>query len=81
MIVTVQLFAAARDCIGRPTVQVDLNGESTVAGLRQRLAIDFPALAAILPHAQMAVDAEYVTNDFPLQSTSDVALIPPVSGG
>jgi molybdopterin converting factor subunit 1 len=81
MQVSIQLFAAARDRVGRSSIQVELGDGATVADLRGRISADFPQLADIVPRAMLAVDTEYARDDARLRSTSDVALIPPVSGG
>jgi len=81
MMVNVQLFAAARDRLGRRVVQLELEERATVGELRSRLSVDFPQLAPIVSRSLIAVDAEYAGDDFPLGPTSQVALIPPVSGG
>jgi molybdopterin converting factor small subunit len=52
-----------------------------VSDLRVALAIAAPALARIMPHALWAVGAEYATDTTTLNEHSEVALIPPVSGG
>ena len=81
MQVSIQLFAAARDRLGRSSIQVELGDTATVAELRKRLTADFPDLADIVPRAMLAVDTEYARDDARIRSTSVVALIPPVSGG
>ena len=81
MLVSVQLFAAARDRIGRSSIQVELGEPGTVKELRNRLCDDYPQLREIVPRAMIAVDTEYARDDQRLEATSEVALIPPVSGG
>lgn len=81
MRIDVQLFAGARDQLGRGSVQLELSDNATVADLRHRLATDFPVLADIMQRAMLAVDAEYASDNQKLHSASEIALIPPVSGG
>ena len=81
MLVSVQLFAAARDRIGRSSIQVELEEGTTVATLRERLSEQFPQLTDIVSRAMVAVDTEYAGKDQPIRATSEIALIPPVSGG
>jgi molybdopterin converting factor subunit 1 len=81
MHVRVHLFAVARQRAGRPVVEVDLPGGSTVAGLKAALGDQLPDLAPILPTARFAVDAEYADDATPIPPGAEVALIPPVSGG
>ncbi len=81
MIVTVRLFAAARSSVGQAAVEVPLVTPFTVAQLRQTLAQQHPELAALLPHCVFAVNEAYAAEDAIVATDSDVACIPPVSGG
>ena len=77
----VKLFAVARQRIGRDEIEVELPGDTTVGRLRRALAERFPPLADILRHARIAVDSDYATDATVLHGASEIALIPPVSGG
>lgn len=81
MNVRVRLFAVAKELAGCDSVSLDLPEGSTVAQLRVRLAAEVPALAAVLPQVLFAVGSEYAPNDAVLGAGSEVACIPPVSGG
>jgi molybdopterin converting factor subunit 1 len=81
MIVRVKLFAVAKERAGRDELSIDLPNGATVADLRQAVATASPALAAILPHALWAVDTTYANDKTALNEQSEIALIPPVSGG
>jgi molybdopterin converting factor subunit 1 len=81
MNVRVKLFAVAKDRAGRDELAVDLPTGATVADLRKVAAVVCPALASILPHALWAVDTAYANDATPITDKSEIALIPPVSGG
>ena len=81
MRVQVQLFAGARDRMGRSALDLELPDRSTVLELRRRLAEEFPQLAPIVARSMIAVDAQYAGDDATVRSASEIALIPPVSGG
>jgi molybdopterin converting factor subunit 1 len=81
MTVRVKLFAAARERINRDVLTIELPAGATIADLKRAVADEFVALAAILPHALWAVDAAYATDNTIITENSEVALIPPVSGG
>lgn len=81
MKVCVKLFAVAKDLTGREQLSIDLPPGATVGDLRDAVVAASPALAKIVPHALWAVDAEYAGAGKPLNEQSEVALIPPVSGG
>jgi molybdopterin converting factor subunit 1 len=81
MIVRVKLFAIAKERAGREELAIELPNGATIAQLRSTIAAVSPALGAILPHAMWAVDTAYADDTTILTEQSDVALIPPVSGG
>jgi molybdopterin converting factor subunit 1 len=77
----IHLFARARDLAGTSVVTIDLPEGSTVADLRRRLREQVPALAGLLERSALAVDAEFAGESQPLRPESEIALLPPVSGG
>lgn len=81
MKVRVKLFAVAKELAGRDELVVDLPAGSSVSVLRNETLRLAPALAQIMPHALWAVGAEYAGNDTIVTEKTEVALIPPVSGG
>jgi molybdopterin converting factor subunit 1 len=81
MKVTVKLFAAARDAMAQSEVALEIDEHATVKNLRARLAEQFPPLRPILLQSLFAVDAQYVPDNTPLGENSEIAFIPPVSGG
>jgi molybdopterin converting factor subunit 1 len=79
--VCIRLFAVAKDIAGSDTVWLELPVGATVGQLRERLAAELPALAAVLPHVLFAIGTEYARDDAVIGPSSEVACIPPVSGG
>ena len=81
MRVTVRFLALAKQQAGRDEMTLELADFATVADLRSALAESCPVLAPLLPNVMIAVDAEYAADDKVIALGSDVAVIPPVSGG
>ena len=81
MIVRVKLFAVAKDLIGNESLEVELPEAATVSQLRTALESQFPQLSTIISHLMIAVDAEYANDQTVLTENSEIACIPPVSGG
>jgi molybdopterin converting factor subunit 1 len=81
MKVRVKLFAAAKELVGRNELELDLGDPATVADIRHAIEQAHPELHSILRHALWAVDAQYAGDQHAVTEYSDVALIPPVSGG
>jgi molybdopterin converting factor subunit 1 len=79
--VTVHFFAIARERVGQSEVKIDLPPNATVIDLRRALFNRWPDLGTIWSAAMIAVDEEYAPNDAPITTGSQLAVIPPVSGG
>ena len=81
MRVTVLYFAAARERAGIPRETLELRDGATAADARDAACAAHPALRAIAERLRLAVDQEFAPEDRPLRDGSEVAFIPPVSGG
>ncbi len=84
IVVTVLLFARAREVAGVPALSLPLpSGERTPAGVAAALVARFPALREVLRACVLAVNQEYVSLDDTLQFQhgDEVAVVPPLSGG
>lgn len=82
MNITVRLFAAARDAVGRDTVEVSIDATPpTIGRLRETLSKDHPELAEIVTHSMFAIDEEYRSDEAEIPADGTVVCIPPVSGG
>jgi molybdopterin converting factor subunit 1 len=80
-VLTVRLFAVAKERAGCTEIEVELSLPTTVADLRVALAWQHPALAELAPRVMIAVNAEYAADTTLILPGANVALIPPVSGG
>lgn len=78
-VVTLRLFAAARDAAGtgRERVEATTVGEA-IAVARERFGSRFADVAAT---ATIWVNGEAADDDQPLSPGDEVAVLPPVSGG
>jgi molybdopterin synthase sulfur carrier subunit len=76
----VLLFGPLRDLAGWREQSFEA---ASLTALRDRIALDDPALAAALtgPGVQAAVDKAIVRGEAVLTATSEVAFLPPMSGG
>ena len=81
MRVDLHLFAIARQHAGRSPLELDLPEPARVADLKAALARAVPELAALIPSIRIAVDSEYADDDRAIHPGSELAAIPPVSGG
>lgn len=81
MLVAVKLFARARDLAGADMVSVEVPDQATVADLRERLALAYPALTSLVGRSALAVNDEFAEDATILPPHAELALLPPVSGG
>jgi molybdopterin converting factor small subunit len=79
--ISVRLFAVARQLAGRELVELDVPRATTIGQLRALLADEVPELAPVLPHVLFALESQYAGNDDLIPQGSQIACIPPVSGG
>ena len=77
--VTLRCFASVREVLGTDVLTVELQSDTTLESLRQKLAEAHPQLSR-LPLA-FAVNRDYARGDQLLRDGDEVAFIPPISGG
>ena len=80
--VRVLLFGRLADLAGWRDRTIEPH-PATLAALRRDLSLQDPALGEALsgPGVQVAVDKALVRGDAPLAAASEVAFLPPMSGG
>jgi sulfur-carrier protein len=81
MRVTVKMFAAAREAVGASEITIEVADGATVTDLRRAMKADYPQLSALVDRAMFAINAIYANNEVLLSTGSEIACIPPVSGG
>lgn len=81
MTVRVLLFAGLRERLRQSHVDLELAADATVRDLLSALGAAHPTVRELLPACRVAVDQTFVTADHPVHASSEVAVIPPVSGG
>lgn len=79
--ITVLLFATLRDRAQTGSLTMEIPSETTVANLKILLGEKFPSFAGLAHHSLVAVNREYVFDEFGIPDGAEVALFPAVSGG
>lgn len=75
------LFGITKDIVGKESLTLnDNSGIQTVSDLRKWLLARYPAMND-LRSLGIAVNDRFANDSEPIQSTAELALIPPVSGG
>ena len=81
MRIEVLYFAGAREATGTGSETLEVPIGTTVASLREALALKHPPLVASLPRIRFAVGERFAAEGDEVGAGDVVALIPPVSGG
>ncbi len=79
--VRVLLFGHYRDFAPSGAVALSLPENATVADAAQALASRDARFADLLSRTRQAIGAEFVTPETVLQNDSELAFLPPMSGG
>jgi molybdopterin converting factor subunit 1 len=79
--VTVLYFASLRDRLGRDHEALELPAATTSAEVLALVARRHPSCADAVACCRLAVDQAFADGPLTLSAASELALIPPVSGG
>jgi molybdopterin converting factor small subunit len=79
--VRVLLFAAAREIVGARDILLPVEESLRVSDLKEQLGKRYPDLLGLLKHSRVSIDRQFACEDEMVHADSEVALIPPVSGG
>jgi molybdopterin converting factor subunit 1 len=81
MRISVLFFARAREATDLNQLSVDIEDGTTAGQLLEQLVRQYPKLQEIRSCLVLAVNQEYADETTTLTDRSEVALIPPISGG
>ena len=81
MQIEVLLFAAARDAAGSDSILIDVRDDPRASDVLEAIGYRLPEISRLIPACRLAVDCGYVGGDQAVSADSEIALIPPVSGG
>ena len=77
--VKVMYFSLLREKLGRAEEEIEFQG--SVGRLKEHLAGRHPDVGDLIRAVRVAVNEEYVGDEYELKEGDRVAFIPPVSGG
>lgn len=78
--ITLLTFGLAREITGSKTQELQFPAGTNVAALRQFLEEKYPLLNSQVAYA-VAINRAYAEDDALLSDLSEIAILPPVSGG
>jgi molybdopterin converting factor subunit 1 len=81
--VTILLFGPVRELAGVDRIRINVRPQMTPAEIIQQIVKKHPSLKQISSNCVLAVGSEYKHHDerLYLDSSTEIALIPPISGG
>jgi molybdopterin converting factor subunit 1 len=81
MKVRTKFFAAIRDIVGTPEIELELPEGMTAGDLFLRYCQQHTPLSRYAHNTMISVNLEFVPPETRLQEGDEIAFIPPVSGG
>jgi molybdopterin converting factor subunit 1 len=74
-------FATIRDRAGVKFLELDVPGDLTIQGLKDKLSTDYPTLKESMHSVLVTINREYAFDDAVVPPNAEVGMFPPVSGG
>lgn len=81
MEVKVLLFAYLKEVAGKPVISLNLDEPATAGSILDKIKEFYPTVSEQVAYFKVSIDGEYVSNTAPVRADSEIAIIPPVSGG
>lgn len=78
---TIHFYAGLRELAKAATMELHWQPGISAGSLREKIALQVPAISTLLERSSLAVDDVIVGNEFVLPKGAEIALLPPVSGG
>ena len=79
--IRVLFFAIAGELAGEGSIELELDSPATASDAEEKLKERYDWLGKQLSSYRIAVDEEFAGADTPIRDGSELAIIPPVSGG
>ena len=80
MNIKILFFGAIKDIIQKKSIDLNIEKNTTVLKFKNIISKKYPNLKHLNSYA-IAVNEEYVEDDFIIKENAIIAIIPPVSGG
>jgi len=74
-------FATIRDRAGTKSLELDIPDDMTIQGLKNKLAIDIPAMKESMKSVLITINREYAFDEAVVPANAEIGMFPPVSGG
>lgn len=74
-------FATLRDRAGTKAMELEIPGDLTVQGLKDKVSAEYPSLRESMSSVLITINREYAFDDAIIPPNAELAMFPPVSGG
>jgi molybdopterin converting factor subunit 1 len=74
-------FATLRDRAGAKSMELDIPGDLTIQGLKDKISAEYPNLKDSMSSVLITINREYAFDDAVIPPNAELAMFPPVSGG
>jgi molybdopterin converting factor subunit 1 len=79
--IKVLFFATLRDRAGTKSLDIEIPDDTTVQGLKDQIARNYPSLAQSMESVVISINREFAFDESVIPANAEVAMFPPVSGG
>ncbi len=79
--IKILLFATLRDRAGAKSLELEIPEQTTVQGLKDTIALNYPNLRQDMETVLISINREYAFDEAIVPQNAEVAMFPPVSGG
>ena len=81
MKIRIKYFASAKDKAGSSEEILEFDKNPTVNEVKERLVLEHPNLEQLLLRCRIAVSGRLVSRNELVKDGSEIAILPPISGG
>ncbi len=74
-------FATIREKAGTKSLELEIPDDMTIHGLKEKLAVDVPAMRESLRSVLITINREYAFDEAVVPPNAEIGMFPPVSGG
>lgn len=74
-------FATIRERMGTKSLELDVQDDLTIQGLKDKLAEEFPKARESMKSVLITINREYAFDEAVIPSNAEIGMFPPVSGG
>jgi len=78
---SIKLFASLRQAMNSDEIKIDIDDNTTVSDMKKIILETFPILKKLNIPFLVAVNHKYALDSAVVNTSDEIALIPPVSGG